>query len=93
MIDISSVPVKIRPEIARELKSMNRHIVVMCRKTSDPDGYLYGVIARTNNVSDSEKPYSVHIYNSSLKELNIGLYDLRLSQALRALGAKISDVE
>lgn len=93
MIDISSVPVEIRPEIAKELKSMNRHIVVMCRKTSDPDGCLYGVIARDNNASDSEKPYSVHTYSSDLKTLSNGLYNLRLSQALRALGAKISDVE
>lgn len=93
MIDMSSVPVEIRPEIAKELKNMNRHIVMMCRKTPDPDGYLYGVIARTNNANESEKPYSVHTYSSGLKALSSGLYDLRLSQALRALGAKISDVE
>ena len=93
MIDMSSVPAEIRPEIAKELKRINCHIVVMCRKTPEPEGYLFGVIARTNKASENEKPYSVHTFNSDFKELCSSLYDLRLSQALRALGAKITDVE
>lgn len=91
MIDMSNVPVEIRPEIAKELKEINRSIVMMCRKSKSDDDYLYAVIARKNNTDDNDKPYSVHTYNSSLKELNGGIYDLRLSQAMRAIAARIND--